>query len=131
MNTRTLQVLTLAASLVCAANVAHAGSTGHAPTRTTWIERSIPGSVSVECDAAVAVAEEADCWRQAAALAEETAEAVAATGASGAALAAAAEFPSPWTFAALGWALRQTQKEYGDMTDAATALDVCMRSKKE
>ena len=104
---------------------------GDAPTRTTLIERSIPGSVSVECDAAVAVAEEADCWRQAAALAGETAEAVAATGASGAALAMAAEIPSPWTFALLGFALRQTQKEYGDMTDAATALDVCMRSNKQ
>jgi hypothetical protein len=80
-NPRKLQFLTVAASLVCAAIVAHAGSTGLAPTRTTWIERSILGSVSVECDAAVAVAEEADCWRQAAALAEETAEAVAATGA--------------------------------------------------
>lgn len=72
----------------------------------------------------------ADCWRQAAALAEETAEAVAATGASGLALAAAAEFPSPWTFAALGFALRQTQKEYKDMTDASTALDVCMRGNR-
>lgn len=45
-------------------------------------------------------------------LAEETAKAVAATGASGAALAAAAEFPSSWTFVSLGFTLRQTQKEY-------------------
>ncbi len=86
---------------------------GDAPTRTTLIERSI-GSASVEGDAAVAVAGEADCWRQAAVLAEETAKAVAATGASGAALAAAAEFPSPWRFVFLGCTLRQSQKEYGE-----------------
>ncbi len=36
---------------------------GDAPTRTTLIERSISGSASVEGDAAVAVAGEADCWR--------------------------------------------------------------------
>jgi hypothetical protein len=69
--------------------------------------------------------EEADCWREAYAMAEEGAEAAAATAAVAGAAATLVELPSPWTAALLAWSLRQAQKEYAESSEAIQTWQRC------
>jgi hypothetical protein len=69
--------------------------------------------------------EEAGCRREAYAMAQEGAEAVAAAAAVDGAAATVVELPSPWTAGRLAWSVRQAPKEYAESSAAIQAWQRC------
>ncbi len=118
-NTRSVRLALCAASilLVSAPLPAHASDTSRiASLDVAASDCSIVPSEGME---------EADCWREAYAMAEEGAEAAAATAAVAGAAATLVELPSPWTAALLAWSVRQAQKEYAESSEAIQAWQRC------
>ena len=95
---------------------------------------SVPGShvPSTLCSMdgrLVSMDEEASCWREAYAAAEETAEAAAAVTAVAFAAATVVNLPNPFSVVGLAWALRCMQTEMQESKAALDILNRCLSKK--